>query len=216
MEFQTKELRPSGTTSFLFATIIILTGLWYILTSNKLQYQLYVHVVLNAWWIIRLSTGISAFLLPLGLLSFWGVFSRCSSLALIILFCSGILGRVVHGDTKGANCFLLSKLSCLYLSQRMYPSGIYSVQSNSLGTWDIFAKLSMNWLTDIFLKWSIGPMGNILEEVWIIVSHSYSFTFPGMPLKAPGISNICHQKLFCLQFLWLHSACSWQRKSCSS
>ena len=113
-------------------------------------------------------------------------------------------------------CFFLTiKLFCLYFSPTTYSLGVYSVQCKDPGDLGSFWP-NWAWLTDTFLKWSIGPVSNILEEAWAIVSHNYAFTFPGLPLKASGINNICHQKLFYLQFLWLHSACSWQRKSFSS
>lgn len=119
----------------------------------------------------------------------------------------------VEAETEWANSVVYHQSSPSFTSPpECIHLGFTQFSAKSLGAQDLFAKLDMSWLTDIFLKWPIGSMSNILEETWVIVNHNYSFTFPGMPLKAPGISNICHQKLFCLQFLWLHSVCSQQRE----
>lgn len=155
-------------------------------------------------------------LLHLSPLSFLRVCSRFFSLALIISFCLDVWGEMIDGKTERAySGFFNHQLFCLYFSPSTYSLEVYSFQCKDPGDLGSFWP-NWAWLTDTFLKWSIGPVSNILEEAWAIVSHNYSFTFPGMPLKASDINNICHQKLFCLQFLWLHSACSWQRKSFSS
>lgn len=205
MEFQIKDLRPSSLTSFLFVTIIILIG--FVISLYKLQHKLISSSCFRAWWVVRLS------LFPAGVLPFSFIWVLYLLKGMLKIFFIALLISCTWGNCKSKICLFyyqsftafISSLGCIHL-------GFTQSNAKSLGTWDLFSKLNMSWLTDIYLKWSIGLVSNILEETGVIVSRNYAFTFPGMPLKALGISNICHQKLFCLQFLWLHSACSQQRK----
>lgn len=90
--------------------------------------------------VIRLPTGVSAFLPHVGPFTFWSVCSRYFSLALMVSFCSEIQSEVVNGRLKEQiQVFTVKTLLPLLLPQ--YVS-----------LWGLLSSVQIAWRSGIFFQ----------------------------------------------------------------